>query len=74
MSDTHTAAAVESRIVYVLELDPNDLPAEARDRVGTGALYAIHDADNGSVLAVAADRDLAFSLARRNDLEPVSAH
>ena len=35
--------------------------------------YAIHAAD-GAVLAVVADRELAFATARQHDLEPVSAH
>ncbi len=35
--------------------------------------YGIHAAD-GTVLAVLADRDVAFAAARLHDLEPVSAH
>jgi hypothetical protein len=58
-------------IVYVREVAPEELPAELR---GTHArLYALHDAE-GNRLAVAADRRLAFALARRNDLTPVSVH
>ena len=35
--------------------------------------YGIHAAD-GTVLAVVADRDVAFAAARQHDLEPVSVH
>ncbi len=36
-------------------------------------VYAIH-ADDGRLLAVAQDRDLAFAIIRKNDLEPCDAH
>lgn len=36
-------------------------------------LYAIHGGD-GTPLAIAETRDLAFAAARQNDLEPVDAH
>ena len=35
--------------------------------------YAVHGAD-GSPLAMAASRDVAFALIRQNELEPVSVH
>jgi hypothetical protein len=35
--------------------------------------FAIHGAD-GTPLALAADRDLAFAVVRQNELEPVSVH
>lgn len=58
-------------IVYVREVPVEELPDELK---GTDArLYALHDA-HGNRLAVAADRRLAFALARRNDLSPVSVH
>jgi hypothetical protein len=40
---------------------------------GTGSTCAIHAAD-GTRLAVVADRQVAFSMIRRNDLEPASLH
>lgn len=58
-------------IVYVREIAGTELPDELK---GTDArLYALHDAE-GNRLAVAPDRRLAFALARRNDLSPVSVH
>ena len=40
---------------------------------GTGTTCAIHAAD-GTRLAVVADRQVAFAMIRRNDLEPASLH
>ncbi|HSF94738.1 MAG TPA: DUF1150 family protein [Thermohalobaculum sp.] len=58
-------------IVYVREVAPDDLPDELK---GTDArLYALHDAA-GNRLAVTPDRSVAFALARRNDLQPLSVH
>jgi len=58
-------------IVYVREVTPEEMPEELR---GTDAkLYAVHDAE-GNRLAVTPDRRIAFALARRNDLRPVSVH
>ena len=58
-------------IVYVREVTPDELPDQLK---GTSArLYAVHDAA-GNRLAMTKDRDIAFALARRNDLFPVSVH
>ena len=58
-------------IVYVREVTPEELPDELR---GTAArLYALHDAD-GNRLALAPDRRIAFALAKRNDMVPLSVH
>lgn len=74
MSDAEEARApVESRIVYIRSVDKAELPAEAREQVGAQPIYAIHDA-NGARLALVADRDLAFVVARSNELTPVSVH
>ncbi|PJA60546.1 MAG: DUF1150 domain-containing protein, partial [Rhodobacterales bacterium CG_4_9_14_3_um_filter_71_31] len=45
----------------------------ARAQVGDAALYAIHDA-SGARLALVGDRDLAFVVARQNEMTPVSVH
>ena len=42
-------------------------------RGATGKLYAVHDAE-GNRLALTPDRRIAFALARRNDMVPVSVH
>lgn len=58
-------------IVYVREVADDELPDELK---GTSArLFALHDAD-GRRLAIAPDRSVAFALARRNDLTPLSVH
>jgi hypothetical protein len=66
-------APVESRIVYIREIDPSEIPPAARARVSADHLYAIHDA-SGNRLAVVTDRETAFHLARRHEMTPVSAH
>jgi len=58
-------------IVYVREADRSDLPEELK--AAPGRIYALHD-ESGNCLAIAQDRTLAFALARRNDLRPVSVH
>ena len=40
---------------------------------GDGPSFAIHAAD-GTEIATAADRNLAFAMVRQNDLEPLSVH
>ena len=58
-------------IVYVREVSRDELPDELK---GTDArLFALHDAD-GKRLAVTQDRRMAFALAKRNDLTPMSVH
>jgi hypothetical protein len=58
-------------IVYVREVAADELPDELK---GTPTrLFALHDAD-GNRLALTPDRRLAFALAWRNDLTPLSVH
>lgn len=64
--------------VYVKPVPISDLPLEVQDearaQVGdAGLLYAVHR-DDGEQLALVADRDLAFMLARENNLSPVALH
>ena len=62
------------RIVYVREVKTADLPEEVRAQTGgLDHLYAIH-AEGGEVLALVADRDHAFVVARQNEFAPVSVH
>ncbi|MEO1549445.1 MAG: DUF1150 family protein [Pseudomonadota bacterium] len=61
-------------IAYVRSVDVADLPQEMRAQAGDMEhLFAIH-AEDGNVLALVADRDLAFRVARRNSFAPVSVH
>ncbi|MFK7745390.1 MAG: DUF1150 family protein [Roseobacter sp.] len=64
----------ENRIVYVKAVDVTDLPSEVQGKVeGLDQLYAVHDSE-GQQLALVADRNLAFQLARQNDYAPVAVH
>lgn len=64
----------ERRIVYVRPVAVKDLPAEIQAQAaGISSLYAVH-AENGQRLALVRDRNLAFALARQNDLAPVNVH
>ncbi len=64
----------QNRIVYVREVSVADLPEEVRDQAeGAEVLYAVHAAD-GERLALVKERNLAFVLARQNDLAPVTVH
>lgn len=65
---------VTGNIVYVRPVEVADLPQDLRDQVpGVTRLYAVHGAD-GERLALVRDRALAFTLARQNELAPVSVH
>lgn len=60
--------------VYVRRVPTDSLPDEVRDQVpGVDALYAVHGID-GERLALVRERNLAFMLARQNELNPVSVH
>ena len=63
-----------SRIVYVKPVQVADLPEAVQAEAGElEQLYAVHGAD-GQQLALVADRDLAFVLARKHDFAPVNVH
>ncbi|EDZ41636.1 conserved hypothetical protein [Rhodobacteraceae bacterium HTCC2083] len=68
------AKSSEERIVYVRSVDVTDLPEEMQKQAdGTEQLYAVHSED-GARLAIVADRNLAFVLARQNDYAPYAVH
>ena len=61
-------------IVYVRPVALDDLPDEIREQVeGMTELYAVHNGE-GERLALVKDRNLAFTVARQNDMAPVSVH
>lgn len=63
--------------VYIRRVALDTLPDEVRRQVpDVDALYAVHGVDgvDGERLALVKDRDLAFILARQNELTPVSVH
>jgi hypothetical protein len=61
-------------IVYIRAVRVADLPEGIQDQAeGLETIYAVHRS-NGDRLALVKDRDLAFALARQNDLAPVGVH
>lgn len=58
-------------IVYVREANRDALPDHLKG--APGPLFSVHD-PNGNCLALTPDRKVAFALARRNDMQPVSVH
>lgn len=66
--------AGENRIVYVRPIAVETLPQAVQAQInGMKTVYAVHGED-GEQLALVADRQLAFSLARQHDMAPVNAH
>ncbi|SMX31703.1 DUF1150 family protein [Actibacterium lipolyticum] len=64
----------DDNIVYVRRVAVADLPEDVQEQAeGAEQLYAVHNAD-GERLALVKDRNLAFILARQNDLAPVNVH
>ncbi len=64
----------DGNVVYVRRVPVADLPDDLREQVpDVDALYALHGID-GERLALVPDRQLAFALARQNELTPVSVH
>ena len=62
------------RMVYVRSIQVADLPDDVREQIGElEVIYAVHGAD-GQRLALVADRNLAFHLARQHDATPMSVH
>lgn len=60
--------------VYVKPVAVADLPEALRQQAGElETIFAVHDAE-GTQLALVADRDLAFVLARQYDRVPVTVH
>ncbi|MDO5605948.1 MAG: DUF1150 domain-containing protein [Paracoccus sp. (in: a-proteobacteria)] len=60
--------------VYIRRVAIDSLPDEVRQQApGLDSLYAVHGID-GERLALVKDRQMAFFLARQNDLAPVSVH
>ena len=64
----------DDNIVYVRRVAVADLPEDVQEQAeGAEQLYAVHNAV-GERLALVKDRNLAFILARQNDLAPVNVH
>jgi len=71
MSDFPVPNTGGKPIVYVREADRDTLPDHLKG--APGPIFAVHD-PAGRCLALAPGRNVAFVLARQNDLVPVSVH
>ena len=61
-------------LVYIKTVEVTELPLDLQRQVGSDkTLYAVHKAD-GERVAVVENRALAYSLARDNDLTPMTVH
>lgn len=68
------AQSAEQKIVYIRKVAVDDLPKEVQEQAnGLTTLYAIGGED-GEQLALVRDRELAFTVARQNDMQPLSVH
>lgn len=64
----------QNNIVYIRTVDVADLPDELQAQAhGVMQLYALCRED-GAQLALVANREMAFMLARQNDFVPVTVH
>ena len=67
-------APQKGRTVYVRSVNVDELPDKVLDQSdGITELYAVYSAD-GERLALVKERELAFVLARQNDMSPVTVH
>ena len=61
-------------LVYIKTVEMTELPLDLQRQLGSDkTLYAVHKAD-GERVAVVENRALAYSLARDNDLTPMTLH
>lgn len=67
-------ATIGQDIVYVKPVLVSDLPTDLQSEVGDlENVFAVHNA-KGEQLALVANRELAFDLARKNQMNPVTLH
>ena len=65
---------ITDNMVYVRKVFVEDLSEQLQEQAeGLQVLYAVHDA-SGTRLALVANKNHAFSLARQNDFLPQSVH
>ena len=66
--------ASDDRIVYVRPVSVSILPDHVRDELGNiDEIYALHSS-KGERIALVAEREMAFLLARENDWSPIGVH
>jgi hypothetical protein len=63
-----------AQTVYVRKVATSTLPKDVQEQLdGVTNMYAVHDIE-GERLALVRDRNLAFTIARQNEMQPVSVH
>jgi len=61
-------------IVYVRPVNVDELPEDVQVHAeGLKTIYAVHSVE-GERLALVKDRELAYVLARQNNMQPVAVH
>ena len=74
MDHENNEILIDERVVYVRPVSTAILPDDVREELGNiDEVYAVHSAA-GERLALVTERDMAFVLARQNDLSPVAVH
>lgn len=74
MNTPFNFSRADDRIVYVKALAVADLPPDVAEQVGSlETIFGVYRA-NGEQVALVADRDMAFHLARQHDMDPVTVH
>ncbi|SLN72355.1 DUF1150 family protein [Roseisalinus antarcticus] len=64
----------DGNLVYVKPVAVADLPQEVQEKAeGLTQIFAVHNAE-GEQLALVADKNLAFELARQHDMSPMTVH
>ncbi|MEJ6403737.1 DUF1150 family protein [Yoonia sp. 2307UL14-13] len=74
MNSKFDLKAMGEGIVYVKPVAVADLPDEVQEHAGDlETLFSVHNAD-GERLALVANEQLAFHLAREHQMHPVTVH
>jgi hypothetical protein len=61
-------------LVYVRPVRVTDLPKDVQDQAGAHDILYQLTRPSGEQLALVGNRQMAFELARQNDLDPVTLH
>jgi hypothetical protein len=74
MNTKYNLRALGENIVYVKTIPVADLPDGLREQAGDLVeIFAVHNT-KGEQIALVADRNMAFVLARQHDMSPVAVH
>jgi len=74
MNALENFADFDRNLVYVKEVSAATLPEDVRAEAGdVETVFAVHNAQ-GDLIALVANRKLAFHIARENEMVPVTLH